>query len=57
MNVLHAARDEYAAFIVKRRIALGLKKNVSSAADEVYEGGDKVYLWREKEKLWTGPWK
>lgn len=57
MRLLHAAREKSTIFIVRRRIALGLKKNVPSAADAIYEGGDMAYLWHEDAKLWTGPWK
>lgn len=51
------AREVYARNVAQNRIALGLRKNTSSSSDECFEKGDNFFIWREKPKLWTGPYK
>lgn len=55
LAMLQSARDEYAKWMAQRRIALGLKKQVPFAADDVYVVGDMVYVWRETPRIWIGP--
>ena len=57
MEMLNAARQEYDAWVCQRRIDLGIRSRTPSTADEVYETGDRVYVWREKPRMWTGPFK
>lgn len=54
-SIMQAARKEYAGYIAKQRVATGLATYVPPAADYDYEAGDSVYLWRESERVWTGP--
>lgn len=55
LKMLKTARDEYAQIIAKRRIAMGIKARGPSSIDETFLKGEKVYVWREGPKKWTGP--
>jgi hypothetical protein len=54
-KMLRAARDEYAAIVAKLRVQYGLNTRPPDAANHVYNSGDSVYVYRERERHWTGP--
>ena len=56
-KVIQEARDEYAQWVAQMRVKLGLGTNVPSSANESYEKGDLVYVWRETPRMWTGPFR
>lgn len=55
LAMLQTGRDEDAKWVPQGRIALGLKKKARSAADDVCEVGDMVYVSRETPCSWTCP--
>lgn len=57
MEVLAAAQKEMNTIIAERRIITALTTNTPSSVDEVYQVGDKILIYREKEREWTGPHK
>ncbi len=56
----HAARTEMQRIMARMRVACGLKHAVPRAADESYDPGDQVLVWRERvvnHRIgeWIGP--
>ena len=55
MKVLAEARAEYEAIVAELRITAAMKHAVPEAASRVYAEGDKVLVFRERDKEWCGP--
>jgi hypothetical protein len=59
-KMLKAAREEYAAIVAKLRVKYGLITRHPDAANHVYNIGDSVYVYRERERHLAGlvvPWR
>ena len=54
INTLHLARKAFVESESSERIRRALRHNVRSVED-VFTTGQKVYYFRDKEKLWRGP--
>ena len=54
-NAMLTARGEYLRIVNQIRARRTLRMAVPPAADRHYAIGDLVYVWREKEKGYTGP--
>ena len=54
-NAMLSARREYLLIVNQIRARRTLRMAVPPAADRQYAIGDLVYVWREKEKTYTGP--
>lgn len=48
-------RDKYEKIVSSELVQLALRKKEPPAVDKEYELGDKVYVYREKLKHYTGP--
>jgi hypothetical protein len=44
------------SIVAERRIVQGLKSAVPAADDRVYQVGEEVLVYREKERTWAGPY-
>ena len=55
-RAMATARAEYEQIVARRRIAEGINHRPSPSANEIFETGDNVYVFREKAKRWTGPY-
>jgi hypothetical protein len=53
--MLKAAHEEYAAIVAKLRVKYGLITRPPDAANHVYNIGDSVYVYWERERHLTGP--
>jgi Reverse transcriptase (RNA-dependent DNA polymerase) len=49
------ARAEYEHIVAKMKLSTALSRNVPAAADYSFDTGDSIYVYREIQKLWTGP--
>jgi hypothetical protein len=54
-KMLKAAREEYSAIVAKLRVQYGLNARPPDAANHVYNPDDSVYVYRERDRHWTGP--
>jgi hypothetical protein len=54
MAAIAAAQMEMSAIVSENRITAALNHNVPSSVDRIYEVGEEVLVYREKEKIWTG---
>jgi hypothetical protein len=54
-KMMNAAREEYRNVVSKLRVQHGIRTRPPAASKQVYVPGDSVYVYREKEKHWTGP--
>lgn len=53
---MDTARKEYADILAKQRVQTALRKRPPPAAKQFYQVGQAVYVYREAEKRWTGPY-
>eukprot|EP00171_Calliarthron_tuberculosum_P003183 IDg3183t1 len=56
MKILHKARAEMTKVIATSRIRTALNRNVPAAADREVKIGSEVLFYREKGKVWEGPY-
>lgn len=55
-KIMETARKEYTVIVNKERTQRLLKKRIPLAANRRLTIGEKVYVWREKEKRYCGPY-
>jgi hypothetical protein len=53
-QAMDTARKEYERLIAAERVARGMQKQVTPAADRRYATGDRVYVYWERLRHWTG---
>eukprot|EP00171_Calliarthron_tuberculosum_P023435 IDg23435t1 len=56
MRILKSSRDEMVKAVAKSRLHTALIRKVPSAADSTIEIGAYVLFFREKSKMWEGPY-
>jgi hypothetical protein len=56
MRILQVAQAEMNSIAAERRIVQASKSAVPAAADRVYQVGEEVLVYREKESTWAGPY-
>jgi hypothetical protein len=56
MRILQVAQAEMNSIVAERRVVQALQSAVPAAADRVYQVGEEVLVYREKERTWAGPY-
>jgi hypothetical protein len=56
-SLMATARAEYEQWVSQQRVATGLSKKQPDAVDRLLAAGQNVYVYRERQRAWTGPHK
>lgn len=55
LNAMNAARQNFLKSESEEKVKRALRRNVSGAVDHKYFDGDRVYIKKRKQNMWSGP--
>jgi hypothetical protein len=55
ISLMATARAEYEQWVAQQRVAIGLSKKPPDVVDRMFAAGEHVYVYRERQRAWTGP--